>query len=164
VAEHDAFDITLVVAPGASHEHGRTERFEVIVRDQRGRQRASVRRDEPRALGDGGLEHVGALAQLFVLAPPETLPAVVARSPADLVELLRIAHRVGAEDVGIHHRERHGQQADADRQRQHRRHQKRAAAAQAAHTVAKVLGELLEDRPHRPPSGTVPRCVLPLTG
>ena len=164
VAEHDAFDITLVAAPGASHEHGRTERLEVVVRNQRSRQRASVRRDEPRALGDGRLEHVAALTELLVLAPTEALPAVVARSPANLVQLLRIAHRVRSQHVGVDDRERDREESDADRQRQHRRHQKCAAAAQTAHAVAEILSELFEDDPHRPPSGTVPRCVLPLTG
>ena len=94
----------------------------------------------------------------------EALSAAVARPPANLVELLRIADGVGAQDVGVDDRERDREESDADRQRQHRSHQKCAAAAQTTHAVAEILGELFEEGSHRLPSGTVPRCVLPLTG
>ena len=67
--------------------------------------------------------------------------------PDDLIETRRIAHRKGAEDVGVEHGEDAGRQREPDRQRQDRRGGKGGTAQQRAASVAQVLRELLEPHP-----------------
>src|SRR4026209_777354 len=69
-----------------SEQNARPERFEIVIRDERGCQRTALGCHEARALGDNAIEQVGSIAQLLIVAPAEGLATRFLRSPAYLVE------------------------------------------------------------------------------
>ena len=131
----------------AAEAHPRRQRLEVIAGDEVRRQRAAVGSDEARVLGDDGVEQIAAVAQRLVVAPAEQRPAIVVRAPADAVERSRIAHGEGAQHVGVEDGEDDGQQAEADGERQHGRHEKGRTLSQPAPAVAEILDDVLEPHP-----------------
>ncbi len=99
------------------------QRVEVVARYERRPQRPALGLRGPVPLGDHAVEQIGPFAELLIVAPPERASAGSAagrpRAPADLIQAVGIADRVGAEDVGIedgeddrHERERDGERRD----------------------------------------------------